>query len=348
MVIENIEERVMSVDEFEDGAVQWLVPHWIPKGAITLLCGDGDTGKTTFWCHLLAGISSRRWTLLDGELNKDDGSQFPLENSVCMYFSAEDPTSQVIKRNLNRFGANIYRIHTLSMSDTNLLTYDSKALEEMIASQRPAICVFDPVQAFYPDRANFTSRKDTRKALSYLASLGEKYGTAFLLVCHTNKNKKGDWKADLAGSPDMPDYARSVIYLGKTNLAENGRIRFISNEKNNYYAGKETTVLYSMKDGRLIPEGLSGKRYEDYFGTLWIDPSTIVKSGKDQCKDAIMEILSNCGEMKMSDLDRSLNDAGFTRKPSATAKAELEAEGRIVRWCAAENKRAVWRVKLAE
>ena len=41
----NILQHAKSVSEFESKDVQWVIPYWIPKGAITLLAGTGGIGK---------------------------------------------------------------------------------------------------------------------------------------------------------------------------------------------------------------------------------------------------------------------------------------------------------------
>ena len=58
---------LQSVDQVEEKEVEWLVPHWIPKGGITLLVGDGGVGKTSIWCYLLARISANYSTMLDDD-----------------------------------------------------------------------------------------------------------------------------------------------------------------------------------------------------------------------------------------------------------------------------------------
>ena len=90
----------------------------------------------------------------------------------------------------------------MDYTELGKLNYASKELEELIAEYRPAICVFDPIQAFMPRGHSMTSRQQSREALDHLIRLGEKYKTAFLLICHTNKKRTDDWRQRISGSAD--------------------------------------------------------------------------------------------------------------------------------------------------
>ena len=54
-----------TMDTVPEEEAQWLVPGYIPQGQITLLAADGGVGKTSFWCQLLAALSTGRATLLE-------------------------------------------------------------------------------------------------------------------------------------------------------------------------------------------------------------------------------------------------------------------------------------------
>ena len=43
---------------------EWLVPQYIPKGQITVLGGDGGSGKTITWCALAASHKQREKSFL--------------------------------------------------------------------------------------------------------------------------------------------------------------------------------------------------------------------------------------------------------------------------------------------
>ena len=403
----DIIQYAKSVSEFESKDVQWVIPYWIPKGAITLLAGSGGIGKTNLWCYLLSCLSIMRPTMLHDpeigikekeeeeeesaepepfseedqeymkavveasggrlelsdvakyfELLREQEREVPEKvngdavkgepyNMTCMYFSAEDPP-EILRKKFEAYGAETDNIFTVDYQHLGKLSFASKDLEDLIAEFRPTICVFDPIQAFMPKGHSMTSRQQAREALNHLVRLGEVYGTAFLLVCHTNKKKTDDWRQRLSGSADLPDIARSVIFTDYTELKAHQEVRFISNEKNSYHTPQQT-VLYHFENGKLVYFGFSGKQFADYArDTPFSQGEPTRMTQTDYCKQTILETLRKTGEMSSTDMNKILKDEGYSRKAIDLAKPELEAEGKIERFCISLSGRPQWRIRLKE
>ena len=343
--MDNIIDYLTPVSEIESEETQWLISHWIPKGGITLLAGDGGVGKTSLWCYLLARLSQGCSTFLSAEPEEDmSGEQF---GRKVLYFSAEDSTARTLKTKLAGYGAEMANIQTVDMSHLADLKYDSPALEAMILETGAEVCVFDPIQAFMPKGKSMTSRQDAREALNNLVRLGTKYGTAFILVCHTNKKKTDDWRVRISGSADLPDIARSVLFTDYTELAPGHAIRFLSNEKNSYHTPQDT-VLYTLEDGLVRFHGISGKKFADYArSTPFVPTSRSKPTQKNQAKALILEELEK-GEASVSELDALLEEKGIGRRAVQAAKAELVNEGSVVRFAKEEEMKNRWYVKRAE
>ena len=342
----DLSRYLQTVDEVKEKEVEWILPCWIPKCGITLLVGDGGVGKTSIWCYLLSRISSGRTTMFDdpdfpspfhqGVLATLDVETGILHekgpNHTCLYFSKEDSTSRRLKKALQRYEAFIPEIGTIDIEYIAGLHYASPDLETFLDTRRPAICVFDPIQAFFPPGVSMTSRQSVRRVLSRLVQLSEQYGTAFLLVCHTNKKQTDDWRQRLTGSADLADIARSVIFTSYAEIMADHKIRYISNEKNSY-APLQPTVLYTMEEGGLIRyAGMSSKRFADFA----CDPPFASRGAKQQsmkelCARAILSLLQEYGELPVQDLPELLSDPDFTPKVIATAKTDLVTRGLALR-----------------
>ena len=277
-----------TMDTVPEEEAQWLVPGYIPQGQITLLAADGGVGKTTFWCQLLGALSSGRPTLLEKK------SLFP------------DSQSQ------------------LESSSTALLELrlGSPELSDFIHSYRPALCVLDPIQGFLPHGVNMAARNEIRECLAPLMALGEQVGTAFLLVCHTNK-RAGAWgRTRLADSADLWDAARSVLMMGD---AGDGR-RYLSQEKNNY-GPLQPTRLYTFSDsGLLVPAGLTQKRDREF--QLQAQPSAAPK--REGCKEFLLQKLEeNGGSLPAKELEELAREEGFSKITVRRSKEELKAASGI-------------------
>ncbi|MBQ8075957.1 MAG: AAA family ATPase [Oscillospiraceae bacterium] len=344
----NLSQYLTSVSDVQEKEIEWVIPKWIAKGGITLLVGDGGIGKTNLWCYLIARISGGLPTMLD---DPDYESEVPPgmaatinysnktiyehgPNRTCLYFSKEDSTATRLKEALDLYGSDTENIHTIEIEHLHGFNYASQDLKDIIEEQRPAICIFDPVQAFYPGGASMSSRQQSREALDHLIQLGQAYNTAFLLVCHTNKRKTDDWRERISGTADLPDIARSIIFTSYTELMPNHKMLYISNEKNSY-APLQETVLYTIREGgRITYAGTSEKRFAEYATSApYKKAEEKAKSQKELCKEAILTALQEHEEMIVKELDDAITTLGFSSKMCRNAKEELIAEGMIARQC---------------
>lgn len=330
-----------TMDTVPEEEAQWLVPGYIPQGQITLLAADGGVGKTSFWCQLLAALSTGRHTLLEEVSPKGDSDSLsekadtpaetlsakqdtPHKERWGAFFSTEDSVRKKLKKKLRLAGAKMMNLITLESSSTALLELrlGSPELSDFLHSYRPALCVLDPIQGFLPHGVNMAARNEIRECLAPLMALGEQVGTAFLLVCHTNK-RAGAWgRTRLADSADLWDAARSVLMMGD---AGDGR-RYLSQEKNNY-GPLQPTRLYTFSDsGLLVPAGLTQKRDREF--QLQAQPSAAPK--REGCKAFLLQKLQeNGGSLPAKELEELAREEGYTKTTVRHSKAQLKADSLI-------------------
>ena len=342
-----------TMDTVPEEEAQWLVPGYIPQGQITLLAADGGVGKTSFWCQLLAALSTGRATLLEEMSPKGDSDSLsektdtpaetlsvkqdtPYKERWGAFFSTEDSVRKKLKKKLRLAGAKMMNLITLESSSAALLELrlGSPELSDFIHSYRPALCVLDPIQGFLPHGVNMAARNEIRECLAPLMALGEQVGTAFLLVCHTNK-RAGAWgRTRLADSADLWDAARSVLMMGD---AGDGR-RYLSQEKNNY-GSLQPTRLYTFSDsGLLVPAGLTQKRDREF--QLQAQPPAAPK--REGCKEFLLQKLEeNGGSLPAKELEELAREEGYTKTTVRHSKGELKDSGflRFRQECVGREKR---------
>ena len=182
------------------------------------------------------------------------------------------------------------------------------------------------------------ARNEIRECLAPLMAPGEQVGTAFLLVCHTNK-RAGAWgRTRLADSADLWDAARSVLMMGD---AGDGR-RYLSQEKNNY-GPLQPTRLYTFSDsGLLVPAGLTQKRDREF--QLQAQPSTAPK--REGCKEFLLQKLEeNGGSLPAKELEELAREK-FSPVTLRRTKAALKQEGQVYYTVSAHDGKKVWQVNL--
>ncbi|MGN1191095.1 MAG: AAA family ATPase [Dorea sp.] len=311
--------QLSSVDDFEEKEMQWLVPQYIPKGQITIMAGDGGSGKTTTWCALAAAVSSGRKVFFDStpeEFAKYDPGK-------VLFFSSEDFIEYTLKARLRKAGANLKNIFSLSLRDDNFseIKFNSDLLKQIIDQQRPELVIFDPLQSFIPPEVQMAQRNAMRNCLNPLIGLGEQFGTTFLIVLHTNKKSGCYGRNRIADSADIWDIARSVLIVGTSS--EDSETRYISHEKSNYDIPGET-ALFTIDDGVAYFKEYSIKHDVDFVRER--DDTNRNAPQRQDARKFILDFLNN-GKKPTSDLDEAAKAAGISKSTLNRAKTEMRKEG---------------------
>jgi len=314
---------MLSVSEISEKEPHWLIPDYIPRYQITIMAGDGGSGKTTAWCALAAAISSGTLSfLLKGTGMEDAGIVFKPEK--VMVFSSEDSLEYTLVRRLRKNGANLNNIVSIPISDERFgsIKFNSDFLKALLEEHKPALCIFDPIQAFVPSNIKMGDRNAMRSCMASLIGYGEKLGVTFLIVMHSNK-QSGVWgRKRMADSSDVWDIARSVLMLGETN--QKG-IRYISHEKSNY-GRLAATVLFSIDDEVVNWKGHTDKRDRDFVSEH--DFAARVKPQRDEAKEFILDFLKD-GEKEVSELDDMAKAMSISANALKNAKTDLKRDGKI-------------------
>ncbi|MBO5197595.1 MAG: AAA family ATPase [Lachnospiraceae bacterium] len=317
---EVISVTLTPMKDIEEKEAEWLVPEYMPKAQITILAGDGGSGKTTTWCAISAAVSSGEKCFMNGDMPFDEQQ----EPKKVLFFSSEDSAEYTLRGKLRRSGAKLENVLSMSLSDERFaeLKFDSALLEQLIAEHRPALVVFDPLQSFIPPEVQMGQRNAMRSCLNPLIGLGEKYGVTFLIVVHTNK-QSGLWgRKRIADSADIWDIARSVLIAGE---ADNTGLRYLSHEKNNY-GPLGQTVLFRLDSGKVEFEGYTTKKDRDFV--MAAAEVTRQAPQRDDAKEFILDYLKD-GEVETAELDDAMKAMGVSGRTLERAKGELKKEGRI-------------------
>lgn len=307
--------------EFELQKADWLVTGLIPKGAITTLSSDGGLGKTSAWVNLAAAISSGSPSFLDTEtVSREPGK--------VLFLSTEDSIRIVLKRRLQAAGANEANILAPDFSGDQSqllrqLKFGSQALEQVIASLQPTLCIFDPLQAFVPQGCQMGDRAQMRDCLAPLITWGEKFGTTFLIICHTNKRDKASGRDRIADSADLWDISRSVLMMGWT--PDDG-IRYLSHEKSSYGEQQESILFTIDREGIIHTTGRTWKRDRDY--RTGSDSKTPTK--REDCRAWLVRYLEESGgEDSMSNVYDAAAEFDYSDATLRRAKESLAKENKL-------------------
>ena len=315
----SIVSSLLKVSTIDEKPIEWLISGYIPKGQISTIAGDGGAGKTSMWCAIVAAVSRGK---------QPDFLCIPFdvigENKKVIYFSSEDTTENVLKRRLLDYGADLENIRTIPITDDNFhkIYFVSEELKSIIQEFKPALCVFDPIQGFIPATVKMGERNAMRQCLAPLITLGEQYGTTFIIIVHSNKRTGASGRNRIADSADIWDISRSVLMVGETG---NDNIKYFSHEKTNY-GELSDTILFTISNGIIKGCGTTKKRDKDFmtYGASNERPTP----ARDEARTFILESLKD-GEMLVSDLDESAKAIGISKNAIRNAKNELKSQNLI-------------------
>ncbi len=314
------EPLYISMDTIREKPIEWLVPGYIPKGAITTLAADGGSGKTLLMCDLLAAISTGRPSIFEASELSNPQEREP---GNVLFFSGEDSLSRVLKKRLRQADADLQRVFTVGEGEN--VTFGSKLLERLILELSPALVAFDPLQAFIPSNVDLSRRNQMREQFGHLVRLAEKYGTTFLILCHTNKRDKADGRNRAADSSDLWDVSRSFLMAGQVN----GEIHF-SQEKSNYGPLQETIICRAV-GGRLRFIETSEKRDADFQAE-----KSERKAKRNHVNDAAIEEFiysylhgSHGREVTGAELRAACIEQGFSGRTTERIRSGMNSKGYI-------------------
>lgn len=244
---------LVCMSDVEEEEILWLYQPYVPRGKVTICAAYPGTGKTYLLCYMAACVSTGRSFF----------SQVPfkLEPGRVIYLTAEDGIGDTIKKRLRLCGANMENIATVT--EKTVLQFDSPEIEDFMKDFKPDLMIFDPFQAYIGAEINMNAPNETREKLNHIADLAEQHGVAVVLICHFNKNGKGDAITRVLGSTDIMGICRSYIALGPVPGEDD--IKFMSHEKSSLdKRGK--TILFEIDPDRggVVYLGENNLTMDDY------------------------------------------------------------------------------------
>lgn len=319
----NLSTKMISMADVEEKEPEWLIRDFIPKGAITILAGDGGVGKTTIWCDIVASISSGTYTFFEDENYSLIEERKPQK---VMFFSSEDDMNTTLKKRLRVNGANMNNIFTIKLSDERFqeVKYNSPYLKELVNTHKPVLLVFDPLQGFLPNNINMGYRNQMRNTLAPLNGFGEESGVTTLIVCHTNKKNDVSARGRISDSSDIWDIARNVFIVGHTGEED---IRYLSHEKCNV-AKLQDTTLFSIDDGVVTFRGFTTKKDRDFMSKKSYERKG--KGAKEEAKEFILDQLKeHNGTIENKELLVYAQACGYASATLERAKKDLKKDNTI-------------------
>lgn len=239
----------------------WLVQDLVPLGTVTLLGGDGGTGKSLLALQLAAAVATEsRWL------------GYPTAGGSVLFISAEDDDDELHRRTddiLKATGATFRQLdrlilRSLAGEDALLATLDRstgvlqptqlyKEIEERVAEEKPSLIVLDTLADLFPGNEN--DRAQARQFIGMLRGWAIRHKCAVLLLAHPSLSGMSSGSGT-SGSTGWNNSVRSRLYLERVleqDYEANPDARKLTTKKANYgRTGGE--IAMTWKDGVFVPD----------------------------------------------------------------------------------------------
>ena len=281
---QNVELKLIHMEDVVSKEVEWLWYPYIPYGKITIIEGDPGEGKTTLVLKLAAALSRGL------PLPCDDDKEY--EPIHIIYQTAEDGIEDTIKPRLEKAGADCSMIRVIDETDKELSMTDDR-LEQAIIETGARLIILDPIQAYIGATVDMHRANEIRPVLKHLGIIAEKYNCAIILIGHMNKASGSKSTYRGLGSIDIQATARSVLLVAR--LRDKPNIRIMAHDKSSLAPAGDAIGFEMTEDNGMvcigpyditIDELLSGNEgggkkkldiaenfIKEYFGTNKVIPS---------------------------------------------------------------------------
>ena len=199
---------------------RWLAQGRIPFGDLTILAGNGSSGKTEIATGLLVSVSANLGDWL--------GCIVEGRGGPALFLSCEEPEDDIRNRverickhrGVDPNAIDNLHLHFPELDATWLATADRAGkvtktpllvqTENWIAANKPALVVIDSIAAVFDGEA--IARRQVRSFLAMLRKIAREHGAVIVLLDHPSVRGMADGTGT-ANSVDWRNSSRSMLHL---------------------------------------------------------------------------------------------------------------------------------------
>jgi RecA-family ATPase len=235
----------------EPAPQRWLAHGRVPSGDLTILAGNGGSGKTEIATMLLVSVAADLGDWLGGTA----------EAGPALFISCEEPEDNVrdrVERIAKHRHIDPHAIEDLhlffpELDATWLGTAEARTgrisktpllvqIEAWIEQRRPRLVVIDSVAAVFDGEA--IARRQVRAFLAMLRKVARQYDVAILLLDHPSVRGMADGSGT-ANSVDWRNSVRAMLHLSDPDKNDQDARELGVKKNNRGRSGEKVTIRWN-------------------------------------------------------------------------------------------------------
>jgi len=255
--------------------LSWLWDNVFLCGELNSIQGVPGVGKSFIIAAIAAAVSSggKLPTVSAKEEYTTTAMSTVEPGKVAILTDEDDPS--VIAERVENLGGDLNNVIIID-EDENVPHIQSDELETLFDDFKPALLIYDTLQASLPPDININAANEARSAFGRVLRLARKYNTCVLFIQHINKKSSHEGGGHSVfygvGSGAINGLFRTVWTLGRV-LDDDGKEtndRALIVSKSNYAKGQMPAVRFSLTfadgfqwggtDYDIVTNDLFGKR----------------------------------------------------------------------------------------
>lgn len=239
--------KIEKMSSIQEETAQWLWDRIIPLGGLTVVAGEGESGKS----NLVSDIAAR----ITRGLDFPDGAKGGAPADV-LYVGVEEDVKCVLRPRLRKFGADLDRVHyaygiTEQVNGREIVVpwkFEELVLlrESLEDNRNIKMVVFDPIGCYFGQSDSYKD-SEIQALLQPLSKMGQDLGVTMVAIAHLGKNETRSIKNRILGSVAIPNTARTVIGVIRDKANQQS---YMGVCKSNFNS-KRKSLPYTIKDDEL-------------------------------------------------------------------------------------------------
>lgn len=289
--------------------ISWLIPNIVPEKGLLVLGGDSGVGKS--WFTLALSIALAKGSVFLGK--------WQLRCSKILVIDEEN-SLELIKDRLVKCAddsKDLQNIYFASMQNVKFDIYKIGEILPTLKALNPKVVICDSLVRFFAGK-NENDARDVSQVFDCIKKMQEVIPDAlFIILHHVVKNRKGNGKASLRGSGDIPAMSDCCLMLDKIGI---GKIRV--DQVKNRKGIEADPFVYEMT------EADDGKVRFAYIETSQEDYTE-----EKRCVDELLNWTESLGvgsQFRNKEAVAAMRNKGFSQSTTTDALKHLVLVGKIV------------------